>query len=136
MENEQYKPIGKPASGTSQHLSRLIQDYEDKGIKVIVIGAGEPPRELLERAMMENSACVVVIEDIDLILKDKNLIAEQIPSFPLPPRPHIQPHRLACRNGQAAPVGGPSRHGSADTLALLPSVIPGSDCFPLFVLHG
>jgi len=73
MENEQYKPIGKPASGTSQHLSRLIQDYEDKGIKVIVIGAGEPPRELLERAMMENSACVVVIEDIDLILKDKNL---------------------------------------------------------------
>lgn len=89
MENEQHKPIGIPTSGTSLSITNLIKEYEGKGIDVVVmtIGAGEEPRAFLERAMLEKGPCVVVIENIDHILKGKNLSDEldvlKNPPFPI-----------------------------------------------------
>ena len=90
MENEQHKPIGIPISGTSLSITNLIKEYEGKGIDVVVmtIGSDEEPRAFLERAMLEKGPCVVVIEDIDHILKGKNLSdeLEALKNIPIPIR--------------------------------------------------
>lgn len=92
MENEQHKPNGIPTSGTSLSINNLIKEYEAKGIDVVVMGAGDEPRAFLERAMKENSPCVVVIEDVDLILKGKNL-SDELDELKNPPIP-IRNYRM------------------------------------------
>lgn len=85
MENGQYQPIGLP-SGTSLSITNLIKEYEDKGIDVIVMGAGDEPCAFLEKALKEKGPCVVVIEDIDHILKGKNL-SDELDVLKNPPIP-------------------------------------------------
>lgn len=92
MENEQHNPIGIPTSGTSLSIINLIKEYEAKGIDVVVMGAGDEPRAFLERAMKENGPCVVVIEDVDLILKGKNL-SDELDVLKNPPIP-IRNYRM------------------------------------------
>ena len=97
MENEQHKPIGITVSGTSLSITNLIKEYEGKGIDVVVMGAGEEPRAFLERAMKENGPCVVVIENIDHILKGKNLSDEldvlKNPPFPIKNYRMLEPYQ-------------------------------------------
>ena len=91
MENGQYQPIGLP-SGTSLSITNLIKEYEDKGIDVIVMGAGDEPRAFLEKAMTEKGPCVVVIENVDEILRGKNL-SDELEALKNPPIP-IRNYRM------------------------------------------
>jgi len=86
MENEQHKSIGIPTGGTSLSIANIIKEYKDKGIDVVVMSAGEEPRAFLERAMLEKGPCVVVIEDVDQILKGKNL-SDELEALTNPPIP-------------------------------------------------
>ena len=88
MENEQHKPIGIPTGGTSLSIASVIKEYEAKGIDVVVmtIGSDEEPRAFLERAMLEKGPCVVVIENVDEILKGKNL-SDELEALKNPPIP-------------------------------------------------
>jgi len=92
MENEQHKSIGITTSGTSLSITNLIKEYESKGIDVVVMGAGDEPRVFLERAMSEKGPCVVVIEDIDLIMRGKNL-SDELNELKNPPIP-IRNYRM------------------------------------------
>jgi hypothetical protein len=94
MENEQHKPIGIPTGGTSLSIASVIKEYKAKGIDVVVmtIGSDEEPRAFLERAMLEKGPCVVVIENIDHILKGKNL-SDELEALKNPPLP-IRNYRM------------------------------------------
>lgn len=95
MENEQHKPIGIPTGGTSLSINNIIKEYEAKGIDVVVMGGGEDVHEFIKRNLGEEG--VVVIEDIDQILKGKNLSDElealKNPSIPIKNYRTIEPYQ-------------------------------------------
>lgn len=86
MENEQHKPIGIPTGGTSLSINNIIKEYEAKGIDVVVMGGGEDVHEFIKRNLGEEGVKVVVIEDIDQILKGKNL-SDELEVLKNPPIP-------------------------------------------------
>ena len=86
MENEQYKLIGHPSSGTSQHVSQLIKDAEKKGIEVVVIGGGVEMHDFIKRNLGEDGVKIVVVDDIDKLLTDKDL-SEDFNKIMNPPIP-------------------------------------------------
>lgn len=68
-------------------IKDLINDAESKGYTVLVIGA-EPPRQFIERIFgLNEKPHIIVIDDIDLLLKDKNLhdeINQELFKMPMP----------------------------------------------------
>lgn len=58
----------------------------------MTIGSDEEPRAFLERAMLEKGPCVVVIDDIDQILRGKNL-SDELEALKNPPIP-IRNYRM------------------------------------------
>ena len=68
-------------------IKDLINDAESKGYTVLVIGA-EPSRQFIERIFgLNEKPHIIVIDDIDLLLKDKNLrdeINQELFKTPIP----------------------------------------------------
>lgn len=88
-------------TGTTKHISKLIEEAKQKGIEVIVIGengsghigligagdSGVVDASALMALAKEKKNAVIVIEDIDKILEQ-----EKNPAFERPPIPIINTH--------------------------------------------
>lgn len=71
-------------TGTTEHISKLIEEAKQKGHEVIVIGSGDSGRlsaEAIMAMVKDKNNAIIVIEDIDKVFEDK----KKNPAFERPP---------------------------------------------------